>query len=225
MRLIKTAPSVTTVEKGEVTAARLTDQRAYWDPRVRATKKLPPPTGSGGMSEAMRTIAWITGVAFGVAAPGAFAQTASDASATPTNPAFLKLDTNHDGFISKDEAKYDKAVGSAFVQADMNHDGRLDEDEFIKALSISQRETVEKMAGDGASAAKRYAVDSEITARVKAALLEAEGLRSLEISVQTYKGKVQLAGFADSKAQVTQAGTIAQREPGVKLVLNDLTVK
>jgi hypothetical protein len=225
MRLIKTALSVTVEKKARVSAAPSTEQRAYSDPRARATKWLPPPTGSGGMSEAMRTIVWITGVAFGVAAPGASAQTPLDAAATQTNPAFLKLDTNHDGFVSKEEAKHDKAVRSAFVQADMNHDGRLDEDELIKALSISQRETVERIADEGASAAKRYATDSEITAKVKAALLDAEGLRSLEISVQTYKGKVQLAGFADSKAQVTQAGKIAEHEPGVKLVLNDLAVK
>jgi osmotically-inducible protein OsmY len=36
---------------------------------------------------------------------------------------------------------------------------------------------------------------------------------------------VQLAGFADSKIQIAQAGKLAEHEPGVKAVLNDLTVK
>ena len=225
MRLTKTAPSTTEVEKTGGTAKRSSRQPTHCPPPACREKSGPPPTAGTGMSEAMRTIVWITGVAFGVAAPGAFAQTALDTSATQTNPAFQKLDANHDGFVSRDEAKQDKAVTSTFDQADMNHDGKLDEDELIKALSISQRETVERIAGDGASAAKQYAADSEITAKVKAALLRAEGLRSLEISVQTYKGKVQLAGFADSKVQIAQAGKIAAHEPGVKLVLNDLTTK
>ena len=177
------------------------------------------------MSDAMRTILWITGVAFGIASPGAFARTSIDAGTMPTNPVFLKLDTNKDGYVSRDEAKQDKTVNAMFKLADTNHDGRLNEDEVIKALSISQRKSVERLAVDGASAAKRYATDSAITARVKAALLRAEGLRSLEISVQTYKGKVQLAGFADNKFQIAQAARIAAQEPDVKAVLNDLTVK
>jgi osmotically-inducible protein OsmY len=60
---------------------------------------------------------------------------------------------------------------------------------------------------------------------VKSALLGAEGLRSLEISVQTYKGKVQLTGFVDAKVQIAQAGKIVASESGVKSVLNDLTLK
>ena len=170
--------------------------------------------GSTGMSDAMRTVIWITGVAFGIAAPGAFAQGSNAAGTTQTNPVFQKLDANHDGFVSREEAKQDPAVSAVFSQADTNRDGKLDENEFIKAVSISQR-----------AAAEQYALDSEITAKVKAALLRAEGIRSLEVSVQTYRGRVQLAGFVDSKDQVAQAGKIAARASGVKSVLNNLTVK
>jgi len=216
----KTAGRTTAAVQTEPVAS---DRRAHLLPKMRTRESVPPP--AAGVSDAMRTVIWITGVAFGVAAPGAFAQAALDASAAPTNPAFIKLDANHDGFVNRAEARRDQAVNSAFDQADMNHDGKLDEDEYIKALSISQRETVDRIAVDSASAAKRYAADSEITARVKTALLRAEGLRSLEISVQTNQGKVQLAGFADSKVQIAQAGTIAAHEPGVKAVLNDLAAK
>ena len=173
----------------------------------------------------MRTITLIAAAALGAVGPGAFAQNAPVPGVAQENPVFQKLDVNHDGFVSREEAKQNSAVKAAFGQADTDKDGKLDQDELIKALSISQRETVGKIALEGESAAKQYAADSEITAKVKSALLRAEGLKSLEVSVQTYKGKVQLAGFVDSKDQVDQAGKIATRESGVKSVLNNLTVK
>ena len=40
---------------------------------------------------------------------------------------FKKLDTNHDGMLSKDEFKGDSA---AFDKLDKNHDGKLDRYEF-----------------------------------------------------------------------------------------------
>ncbi len=173
----------------------------------------------------MRTITLITAAAFGVVAPGAFAQNARVAGAAQENPVFHTLDANRDGFVSREEAKQNPAVKAAFGQADTNKDGKLDQDELVKALSISQREAAGKIAREGGSAAKRYALDSEVTAKVKSALLRAEGLKSLEVSVQTYNGKVQLAGFVDTEDQIVQAGKIAARESGVKSVLNNLTLK
>jgi copper chaperone CopZ len=181
--------------------------------------------GDRKMSDAMRAIVWTTGVAFGVIAPGAFAQSAAAGGAMQTNPVFLRLDSNHDGFVSRGEAAQNASVRAAFDQADMNKDGRLDEDELMKALSIKQRESLAMIANEGRSAAKQYAADSEITAKVKAALFQVEGLQSLEVSVQTNKGRVQLAGFVDSTEQIAQSGTIAANESGVNAVLNDLTVK
>ena len=64
-----------------------------------------------------------------------------------------------------------------------------------------------------------------LTAKVKSALLREEGLRSLEVSVQTYKGRVQLAGFVDNNEQIAETGKIAARASGVKFVQNNLTVK
>lgn len=177
------------------------------------------------MNDVMRTMVWITGVAFGVFTPGAYAQSPMGAGATQTNSEFLKLDADHDGLVSREEAKQNAAVNAAFSQADMNRDGRLDENELIKALSIGRGETIAGIALEGGSAAKQYAVDAEITAKVKAALLGEEGLRSLDVSVQTYRGKVQLAGFIDSKDQIAQAGKIAAGESGVRSVLNNLAIK
>jgi len=67
--------------------------------------------------------------------------------------------------------------------------------------------------------------DSVITTKVKAAILEEPSLKTLQISVETFKGVVQLSGFVDSAQSVTKAGEVAGRVAGVVSVKNDLTVK
>lgn len=71
----------------------------------------------------------------------------------------------------------------------------------------------------------QYLDSSVITAKVKAALLNAPNLDSTDISVTTYKGTVQLSGFVNSAAQVAQAGQVAQNVQGVQSVQNNLAVK
>jgi len=70
-----------------------------------------------------------------------------------------------------------------------------------------------------------YVDDSAITAKVKAAILEDPALKTLQISVTTYKGVVQLSGFVDSKDMFDKAGKVAGQVSGVREVKNDLTVK
>jgi len=70
-----------------------------------------------------------------------------------------------------------------------------------------------------------YVDDSAITAKVKAAILEDPALKTLQISVKTYKGVVQLSGFVDSKDMVDRAGKVASQVSGVREVKNDLIVK
>jgi hypothetical protein len=70
-----------------------------------------------------------------------------------------------------------------------------------------------------------YVDDSAITAKVKAAILEDPELKTLQISVKTFKGVVQLSGFVDSKEMVARAGEVAGQVSGVREVKNDLIVK
>ena len=70
-----------------------------------------------------------------------------------------------------------------------------------------------------------YIDDSAITAKVKAAVIAAPGLSSLETKVETYKGVVQLSGFVNSQQDATRAGEIAKEVPGVKSVQNNLIVR
>ena len=64
--------------------------------------------------------------------------------------------------------------------------------------------------------------DTEITGRVKAAILAEPGLKTLEISVDTVKGMVTLTGTADSQASSDRARTLAAAVPGVSDVANRL---
>jgi len=70
-----------------------------------------------------------------------------------------------------------------------------------------------------------YVDDSVITTKVKALLAEDDFLKSFKISVETYKGRVQLSGFVNSQNAVDKAGEITRRVEGVRSVKNDLIVK
>jgi hyperosmotically inducible protein len=67
--------------------------------------------------------------------------------------------------------------------------------------------------------------DAWISAKVKALLLKDEGVKGLDVNVETHKGTVQLAGWVNSPAQIAQAEAIAGSVEGVKGVKNDLQVK
>ena len=135
-------------------------------------------------------------------------------TAAQHDPLFVKLDRNNDGYVSRGEAAGDANISRIFSKADMNRDGRLDEDEFAKAQSMISREKGEA-----------YADDATITTKVKAALLRAKGVKSIDISVETTKGVVLLSGFVDDMNQVNRAGRVASEVGGVKEVRNTLQVK
>ena len=70
-----------------------------------------------------------------------------------------------------------------------------------------------------------YVDNSVITSKIKSQLAADDFLKSFEISVETYKGTVQLSGFVDSQGAVDKAGQIARGVDGVKSVKNNLKVK
>jgi osmotically-inducible protein OsmY len=70
-----------------------------------------------------------------------------------------------------------------------------------------------------------YVDDSVITTKVKALLAQDDFLKSFQISVETFKGTVQLSGFVNSEKAVDKAGEIARSVKGVESVKNNLIVK
>ena len=71
----------------------------------------------------------------------------------------------------------------------------------------------------------QYVDDTAITASVKAAIFNEPGLKSAEINVETFKGRVQLSGFVTSRGESERAVVVAQGVNGVTSVSNDMRVK
>lgn len=70
-----------------------------------------------------------------------------------------------------------------------------------------------------------YIDDTVITTKVKTQLLQDDELTSRDIHVDTYKGRVQLSGFAVSQADIYRAVAIAREVPGVRAVENHISVR
>jgi osmotically-inducible protein OsmY len=71
----------------------------------------------------------------------------------------------------------------------------------------------------------QYLDDSVITTRVKAAIFDESTLKSLQITVETFRGIVILSGFVDSAHSSTKAAEVAKHVSGVADVKNALIVK
>jgi osmotically-inducible protein OsmY len=71
----------------------------------------------------------------------------------------------------------------------------------------------------------QYIDDTAITPSVKAALFNDPMLKSAEINVETFKGRVQLSGFVSSRDSINRAVTVAQGVKGVTSVGNDMRLK
>lgn len=70
-----------------------------------------------------------------------------------------------------------------------------------------------------------YVDDSVITAKVKTELLRDPSLKSSEINVETFKGRVQLSGFVSSQEDINRAAEIARNVKGVVSVKNNMQLK
>ena len=75
------------------------------------------------------------------------------------------------------------------------------------------------------SSTGEYVDDTVITTKVKSLLAKEDFLKSFQISVETYKGTVQLSGFVNTQDARDKAGQIARSVKGVQSVQNDLIVK
>jgi osmotically-inducible protein OsmY len=71
----------------------------------------------------------------------------------------------------------------------------------------------------------QYLDDTSITTRVKTAIFNEPTLKSAEINVETFKGRVQLSGFVSSRDSIDRAVAVAQGVSGVSSVGNSMRLK
>jgi osmotically-inducible protein OsmY len=67
--------------------------------------------------------------------------------------------------------------------------------------------------------------DTTITTKVKAKMVDDPAVSALNIKVETFKGTVQLSGFANNATEVNRAVEIARGTDGVQSVKNDIRLK
>ena len=70
-----------------------------------------------------------------------------------------------------------------------------------------------------------YIDDTVVTTKVKTALFSDKQIKSSEINVQTFKGRVQLSGFVSSAADAKRAVDVTRQVQGVLVVENDMQIK
>lgn len=94
---------------------------------------------------------------------------------------------------------------------------------FLSALLIV---ALAGCAGDAKKSSTGELVDDTvITTKVKAALLNDPHTKVLQVSVETFRGTVQLSGFVESRAVAANAVRVARSVSGVKAVRDDMVVR
>jgi hyperosmotically inducible protein len=67
--------------------------------------------------------------------------------------------------------------------------------------------------------------DSDVTTRVKTALIRDEALKGFDIAVVTTKGDVRLTGVVDNQNQLDQVIKLARGVEGAHAIHDELTIK
>lgn len=70
-----------------------------------------------------------------------------------------------------------------------------------------------------------YIDDSVITTKVKSAFASDQTVDAINIQVTTFKGTVQLSGFAKSRQEINRAVELARGVEGVKAVKNSIQLR
>lgn len=91
---------------------------------------------------------------------------------------------------------------------------------LFMALFLSACAPTAKTEGTGG-----YIDDTVITTKVKTALLAEKNLKSTQINVETFKGRVQLSGFVSSRADGQRAVQVTQGVAGVQSVIDSMKIR
>lgn len=103
--------------------------------------------------------------------------------------------------------------------------------QFVRASMLAVLVSGVAVAGSGCASTRtqestgQYFDDAALTTKVKAAFVEDTTVSALRINVETFKGIVQLSGFANNQAEIDRAVSVASGITGVKSVKNDIRIK
>lgn len=89
---------------------------------------------------------------------------------------------------------------------------------FVGAMAAGCAPVEERQSGESID-------DAWITSKVKGAFVKNPVLTANEITVETYKGQVQLGGFVADAGDVGRAAAVAGGVKGVKSVRNDIQIR
>jgi osmotically-inducible protein OsmY len=94
------------------------------------------------------------------------------------------------------------------------------------ALALGACASNQQTSGNEKETTGQYVDDATVTAKVKTAIASDVGVKAASnVNVETFRGVVQLSGFADSEDQASKAVTAAKKVGGVRSVKNDIRVK
>jgi osmotically-inducible protein OsmY len=114
----------------------------------------------------------------------------------------------------------------AGVNFTMKHIARWVLIAMMGAAAAACSSTDEQGSTEAAAAnAGRVVDDSVITGKVKAALVADPTTKAHQISVETFKGVVQLSGFVDTSEAKQRASQVAENVEGVRDVKNELELR
>lgn len=106
---------------------------------------------------------------------------------------------------------------------------------LVSGSALAEETTTDKAQNSASSAGEKidssmnkvgnFMDDSSITAKVKAALVDHESIKSTDISVKTDNKVVTLSGFVESQTQAEEAVKVAKGVEGVSSVSDKLHVR
>ncbi len=166
--------------------------------------------------------------ATGASAPGASAPSTTvgtvidDSIVSASVKAALLADPDIKGFDFKVETRKGEVQLSGFVDKQTQID---------LAVTVAGAVTGVKSVQNKVSLQSRAPTvggkidDTVVTAKVKAALLADESIKSLDIGVITRQGDVQLSGFVNNQSQIDRALAVVSGIAGVSRVSNEMSIK
>lgn len=111
---------------------------------------------------------------------------------------------------------------SGFVDGQAQKDGAAQIAKNVEGVRAVQNDITVGNAGAGASESDS---DKSLSRLVNRALSNNQEYKFDQVNITCQQGTAQLSGFVNTSDQKSQAGDIAKNVPGVKDVVNNITVK